>query len=150
MVPPLYANDEGDPLAPNDVLPPGAAPPPPTTIAYVASCKVTVDSRDPPPPVCSPLTEDLYPPPPPPPPIPPPPDPPPATTKNSTPDFPEGGDSTTRDPLEVKVCTVYEPTVVFVPPDASNPFSALDAPPPTSKFCLKYSKRCPSAFVVVG
>ena len=24
------------------------------------------------------------------------------------------------------------------------------APPPAPKFCLKYSKRCPSAFVVFG
>jgi hypothetical protein len=39
------------------------------------------------------------------------------------------------------------PPVAVIP---SAPGGALVPPPPAPKVCLKYSKRCPSAFVVVG
>jgi hypothetical protein len=43
------------------------------------------------------------------------------------------------------------PKVVFVPPEAVIFAGAICAPPPPTPISLlKYSKRCPSAFVVVG
>jgi hypothetical protein len=86
----------------------------PTTVGYVV------------PPITGKLALYMYPPPPPPPPMPAPP-PPPAITSTST--LPEYGATNELEPVLVKVCILYPPTVVTIPPVASvDPLLAATDP----------------------